>query len=207
MCEEANLLDLAVTYAVSWHEGQYRKSLGIPYVSHAFDVMKKLTRFGVVDEEWLAAALLHDVVEDTNATLAHVENLFGKRVAQIVDYVTWPQEKMSKQEKWNHLKAKIGSDSPVAIEGTILKIADRVCNVEDYRTVPDSRRYACKYALEGFPVFFYFLNQFLEGESFNGTEVKKSLSHMEKLIQEKYRAFNLRETSLDEAEAMLFGPK
>ncbi len=198
------LLDHAVQFSVLKHRGQYRKSLGIPYVSHVFDVMKRLTRYGVTDGEWLAAALLHDAVEDTDTTPEEVANLFGKRVAAIVDYVTWP-EKMTKQQKWNYLSAKVGDNSPIRMEGTILKIADRISNVEDYRSVPNSRSYASKYALEGFPLFFLFLTQF--SQDWESTKLRTDLFKMEKIIQERYSQFRLEETTLAEAWAMLFGPK
>jgi len=198
------LLDRAVEFSVLKHRGQYRKSLGIPYVSHVFDVMKLLTRYGVTDEEWLAAALLHDTVEDTDATLKEIANLFGKRVAAIVDYVTWP-EKMTKQQKWDHLATKVGDNNPVSREGTILKIADRISNVEDYRTVPNSRSYASKYALEGFPVFFTFLTQF--SQDWESPRLKADLLKIEKIIQERYPPFRMEETSLAENWVRLFGPK
>lgn len=201
------LLDKAIHWAVTWHEGQYRKSIGIPYVSHTFDVMKKLTRYGVTDEEWLSAALLHDAVEDTDVTLAQLTKLFSKRVGDIVDYVTWPTNDLTKQQKWNLLVAKSGSDSSVKLEGTLLKLADRISNVEDYRTVSSSRRYASKYALEGFPVFFTFLTQYREPSNEKVQTVLQDLSKMETIIQEKYPNFKMEETSLDEAQAMLFGPK
>ncbi len=209
------LLDRAVEFSVLNHRGQYRKSLGIPYVSHVLDVMKRLAQYGVTDEEWLAAAVLHDVVEDTEATSEEIANLFGKRVAAIVDYVTWPRQ-MNKQEKWNYLAAKVGDNNPVSMEGTILKIADRISNVEDYRSVPDTHGYASKYALEGFPVFFLFVTQFSQDWESIGLKAESSLKadlfDVDRIIQERYSKFRLlalsgETTTLAEAAAMRFGHK
>ena len=82
--------DRALVCATAAHAqtGQRRKFTGEPYIVHPIDVAMILSRFGITDEDTLVAALLHDVVEDTDTTLDDVKEAFGARVAQLVDQVS-----------------------------------------------------------------------------------------------------------------------
>lgn len=86
------LFSRALIFATTCHAeaGQLRKFTGEPYIVHPIDVAMTLKRFGIVDEVVLAAAVLHDVVEDTEATLDAVTALFGPDVARLVDQVSNP---------------------------------------------------------------------------------------------------------------------
>jgi GTP pyrophosphokinase len=68
------------------HEGQVRKT-GDPYITHPTTVAHMLAQYGL-DAETIAAALLHDTVEDTPLTLSEVEAKFGRQIAQLIDGVT-----------------------------------------------------------------------------------------------------------------------
>ena len=81
-----HLMLAAYDRAAAAHEGQSRKS-GEPYVTHPVAVAKICAVLGL-DDVTIAAALLHDAVEDTGATLIDVEKEFGEDVARIVDGVT-----------------------------------------------------------------------------------------------------------------------
>jgi GTP pyrophosphokinase len=83
---EIALLRRACDFAAAAHTGQLRAS-GEPYVSHAFAVARILADLEL-DHEAIAAAILHDVVEDTAVTLADIKREFGERVATLVDGVT-----------------------------------------------------------------------------------------------------------------------
>ena len=76
----------AYQYALKKHDGQYRKS-GEPYIIHPLNVAIILTSV-YADSDSIIAALLHDVVEDTDATLDEVEEMFGPVVRKLVDGVT-----------------------------------------------------------------------------------------------------------------------
>jgi guanosine-3',5'-bis(diphosphate) 3'-pyrophosphohydrolase len=76
-------LERALQSSARWHTGQTRKGGDIPYFEHAAAVAMILGRAGF-DEDVAIAGLLHDVVEDTDATLADVEAGFGAAVAEIV---------------------------------------------------------------------------------------------------------------------------
>jgi (p)ppGpp synthase/HD superfamily hydrolase len=76
-------LEQALRWAAVCHRGQVRRSGDVPYVAHVVAVAWILDRLGF-PEEVLIAGLLHDVVEDTEATRAEVEARFGPRVAALV---------------------------------------------------------------------------------------------------------------------------
>lgn len=84
------LFSRALIFATTCHAeaGQLRKFTGEPYIVHPIDVAMTLTRFGITDDATLAAAVLHDVVEDTDADIENVRRLFGGEVSVLVDQVT-----------------------------------------------------------------------------------------------------------------------
>lgn len=119
----------AVQFAVRKHDGQYRKGEGrIPFVTHPIAVAKTLIAHGVRCDVTAVAAILHDVVEDTDATLDDVEMRFGKDVACVVAEVTddpgletsaeRKQAQIEKAPNWTH-RAKL------------VKIGDKICNMID----------------------------------------------------------------------------
>ena len=83
---DTELIERAYSWAASAHRTQRRKS-GEPFVEHPLNVARIVARLGL-DDVSVAAALLHDVIEDTDRTLADVEADFGPDVAKIVDGVT-----------------------------------------------------------------------------------------------------------------------
>ena len=83
---DRELVTRAFRYAAAAHEGQQRRS-GQPFIEHPVGVAKICAQLRL-DEQTIAAALLHDVVEDTEAELDHVRELFGDDVALLVDGVT-----------------------------------------------------------------------------------------------------------------------
>ena len=78
-----NLVSRAVIFAAAAHDGQVRKGTDIPYIVHPMEaaaIAAGLTN----DPEVIAAAVLHDVVEDTGTTKNELEAEFGSRVAELV---------------------------------------------------------------------------------------------------------------------------
>lgn len=78
------LFDKAASFAIQAHSGTERRDKGIPYALHTMEaavVVASITR----DPELLAAALLHDTVEDTDVTVEEIRAAFGDRVAKIVE--------------------------------------------------------------------------------------------------------------------------
>ena len=83
---DIKLIQKAYNYAVQKHGDQKRKS-GEPYIIHPTNVAYTIAELGL-DEQTICAALLHDVVEDTDATYDDIKNEFGPEVAEMVDGVT-----------------------------------------------------------------------------------------------------------------------
>lgn len=94
------MLDNALIFAARAHDGQKRKSTDVPYVVHPVGVMLVLMECGEEDPEMLAAALLHDTLEDTAVTLDQLRAGFGSRVAEIVAGCSEPD----KRDTWEHRK-------------------------------------------------------------------------------------------------------
>src|ERR1035438_9577292 len=110
----------AVEFAVRAHGDQVRKGTTIPYVSHLLGVAA-LVLEGGGDEDLAIAGLLHDVLEDTSATAAKVEEAFGPRVAAVVEGCSDTQEKPKppalerKQLYLEHLEQEDADPLPVSL--------------------------------------------------------------------------------------------
>ena len=118
----------ATEFAANKHKGQYRKgNLNTPYINHPIKVAYVLERIGVTDVEVLAAALLHDVVEDTDATHSDIQNVFNKKVADIVLEVSDDKEKPKAERK----ASQINNAPNLSYEAKLIRIADKICNVQD----------------------------------------------------------------------------
>ena len=81
---DTSLLDRAILFAVEAHAGVVRRGKGFPYIVHPMEAMA-IAATMTADQEILAAAALHDVVEDTEVTLNDIRSRFGDRVARLVD--------------------------------------------------------------------------------------------------------------------------
>ena len=84
--EKLTVIETAYQFAMKAHEGQLRKS-GEPYLEHPLQVALTLAELQL-DTSSLVAALLHDVSEDCEISIAEVEDRFGQEVARLVDGVT-----------------------------------------------------------------------------------------------------------------------
>ena len=82
-----DLVKRAAEFATSAHEGQVRKYTGVPYIVHPIEVME-IVKTVDHDDEMLAAALLHDVVEDCGVTIEDIVKEFGSDVASLVSALT-----------------------------------------------------------------------------------------------------------------------
>jgi (p)ppGpp synthase/HD superfamily hydrolase len=124
-----NLLDLigaARAFAAYAHEGQVRKYTGEPYIVHPVEVME-IVNTVTDDEEVLAAALLHDVVEDTSVTVEDLRAQFGDRVATLVDELT----DKSRPEDGNRKVRKAIDRAALAeasADAQTIKLADMISN-------------------------------------------------------------------------------
>ncbi len=81
---DTSFVDKAIIFAVKAHTNTERRGKGFPYVIHVLEAMEIVATL-TNDQELLAAAALHDTVEDTNVTLDQIRAEFGDRVANLVD--------------------------------------------------------------------------------------------------------------------------
>jgi guanosine-3',5'-bis(diphosphate) 3'-pyrophosphohydrolase len=131
--EMARLLD-AISFSAEKHRNQRRKDHEeSPYINHPIALATLLANEGGVDDvQVLQAAVLHDTIEDTDTTYEELVARFGKRVADIVTELTddknLPKD-VRKQVQIDHAPHK----TP---EATLVKLADKTCNLRDIATAP-----------------------------------------------------------------------
>lgn len=123
--------DLALLFAAEVHRTQQRKKTGIPYLSHLLGVASIVLDYGG-DEEMGIAALLHDAVEDRGgrSMLRSIEEVFGKRIAKIVDgctdsYAADPREKEPWEVRKTRYLRRIGHEDA---ETRFVSAADKLYN-------------------------------------------------------------------------------
>ena len=120
-------IDLACKVAAKAHYGVKRKGTETPYITHPMAVAIILAQAGA-SEDVIAAALLHDTVEDTDVTLQDIAGQFGGEVARVVAGCSEPDKKKSWEERKEHT---IG-DLKTAAEGVWLVICgDKLHNVRN----------------------------------------------------------------------------
>ena len=137
---DENLLNQAYVFTVKKHGDQKRAS-GDPYFSHPVEVAGILTELKL-DEPTIVTGLLHDTLEDTDATYEELQRLFGEEVAQLVDGVT----KLSKLELTtdqnkqaeNFRKLLVATANDIRV--LIVKLADRLHNMRTLDYIQDPKR-------------------------------------------------------------------
>ena len=143
------LLNRAYVYAMKAH-GEQRRASGDPYFSHPLEVAAILTDLKL-DDATIAAALLHDTIEDTEATRAEIDSLFGHDIGTLVEGLTKLKKldlvtKEAKQaENLRKLLLAIADDVRVLL----IKLADRLHNMRTLGYMPpEARRRAAEETLE-----------------------------------------------------------
>jgi len=130
----------AYRYAQAMHAGQQRKS-GEDYITHPVAVAAELASLGL-GTETLVAALLHDTVEDTPATLDDIRQGFGEEVAHLVDGVTKLDRIQvdSKQQQQAETLRKMVMAMAQDIRVLVIKLADRLHNMETIQFMPREKQ-------------------------------------------------------------------
>ncbi len=143
------LLNRAYVYAMQAHGNQKRAS-GDPYFSHPLEVAAILTELKL-DDATIAAALLHDVIEDTDVTRTEIDQKFGKEIGALVEGLTKIKKldlvtkKAEQAENFRKLLVAISSD----IRVLLIKLADRLHNMRTLEHMkPESRRRVSEETLE-----------------------------------------------------------
>jgi len=134
------ILERAYREARRLHHGQSRKS-GDPYISHPVAVARILAEYGL-DGETIAAALLHDTVEDTGATLEHLEEMFGSTTATLIDGVT----KLDRVRFSNREQAQAATIRKMVVAMArdvrvlLIKLVDRLHNIRTIAPLSQEKR-------------------------------------------------------------------
>ncbi|WP_296019539.1 bifunctional (p)ppGpp synthetase/guanosine-3',5'-bis(diphosphate) 3'-pyrophosphohydrolase [uncultured Agrobacterium sp.] len=134
------LLNKAYVYAMQKH-GQQKRANGDPYISHPLEVAAILTEMHL-DESTIAVALLHDTIEDTSATRAEIDEMFGEDIGRLVEGLTklkkldLVSKKAKQAENLRKLLLAISDDVRVLL----VKLADRLHNMRTMEHMPADKR-------------------------------------------------------------------
>lgn len=131
------MVSKAIVFATKAHEGQFRKATKIPYILHPMECAVIISGM-TTDEEMIAAALLHDTVEDCDVTIEDIRREFGSRVAQFV-----ARESEDKSKSWQERKqTTIDQLSSHTKEECMLVLADKLSNIRsiarDYKELGEA---------------------------------------------------------------------
>ena len=127
---DTELLDKAILFAVKAHHNTERRGKGFPYIVHPMEAVEIVATI-TPDQELLAAAALHDTIEDTDVTVEDIRREFGDRVAELVhaesDQFT---EGVSEEDSWHDRKqAAIDRLKAAPYDAKIVALGDKLSNM------------------------------------------------------------------------------
>ncbi len=124
------LLDRAIIFAVQAHAGTERRGKGFPYIVHPMEAMEIVATI-TPDQELLAAAALHDTVEDTDVTVEEIRAQFGDRIASLVAAESDEMpEGVSEEDSWHaRKKAAIDRLAAASHDAKIVALGDKLSNM------------------------------------------------------------------------------
>ncbi len=134
---DTTLFDRAATFAIEAHRSTERRGKGFPYIIHPMEAATIVATI-TSDPEVLAAAILHDTVEDTNVTVEQIESLFGPRVARMVNTETADKSLSWRERRQLQMERFAAADR----DSQIVAIGDKLSNLRaiaiDYRSMGDA---------------------------------------------------------------------
>jgi myo-inositol-1(or 4)-monophosphatase len=124
------LLDRAIVFAVQAHAGTERRGKGFPYIVHPMEAMEIVATI-TPDQELLAAAALHDTVEDTDVTVEEIRAQFGERIASLVAAESDEMPAgVSEEDSWHaRKKAAIDRLAAASHDAKIVALGDKLSNM------------------------------------------------------------------------------
>lgn len=127
------LLLHAADFAARKHSRQRRKNADVPYVNHPLGVAQSLVAEGGVDDaKVLAAAILHDTLEDTDTSFDELEREFGREIASMVQEVSDDKHLQKAQRK----QAQVAHAPSMSPGARLVKLADKLYNLRDLARLP-----------------------------------------------------------------------
>lgn len=164
---------LAANFAANKHRDQRRKDReASPYINHplalAFVLTNEVT--GIVEEDVIAAAILHDTIEDTDTSTAEISDLFGGAILRIVLELSDDKSLPKATRK----QLQIDNASMLSREAKLVKLADKICNLRDMANSPPF-----DWTLQRQQEYFDWANAVVDG--LRGTH-----DQLEKLFDEAY---------------------
>ncbi|MBR4660223.1 MAG: bifunctional (p)ppGpp synthetase/guanosine-3',5'-bis(diphosphate) 3'-pyrophosphohydrolase [Bacteroidales bacterium] len=138
---DTQLLDRAIIFAVKAHSGTERRGKGYPYIVHPLEAVEIVSTM-TSDQELLAAAALHDTVEDTPVTVEQIRAEFGPRIASLVAAESDQMvEGVSESDSWHDRKqAAITRLAAAGRDAKMVALGDKLSNM---------RAIARDYAIQG----------------------------------------------------------
>jgi guanosine-3',5'-bis(diphosphate) 3'-pyrophosphohydrolase len=133
--DPVGLLLKAVAFAAEKHKNQRRKDAeATPYINHPIALANVLKQEGGVDDvAVLAAAILHDTIEDTETTAEELRALFGEEITGIVLEVT---DDKSIKDKAKRKQLQVEHAPHASHKAKLVKLADKICNLRDIASNP-----------------------------------------------------------------------
>ena len=140
--KQSSKTDRAIIFAVQAHHNTERRGKGFPYIIHPMEAVEIVSTI-TTDQELLAAAALHDTIEDTDVTYEQLYEAFGERIAHLVhaesDQFT---EGVSEEDSWHDRKqAAIDRLAAATHDAKIVAMGDKLSNMRaiwrDYQTKGD----------------------------------------------------------------------
>ena len=127
---DTTLLDHAIVFAVKAHAGTERRRKGYPYIVHPMEAVEIVATM-TADQELLAAAVLHDTVEDTEVTVAQIRAEFGERIASLVaDESDEMPVDVTEEASWHDRKrAAIDRLSKASHDAKMVALGDKLSNM------------------------------------------------------------------------------
>ena len=127
---DTDLLDRAIIFAVRAHAGTERRGKGFPYIVHPLEAVEIVATM-TADQELLAAAALHDTVEDTDVTVEQLRDDFGERIASLVAAESdTMQDGVSEEEGWHTRKqAAIERLAIASHDAKVVALGDKLSNM------------------------------------------------------------------------------
>ena len=137
---DLDLIERAYLVAKEGHAGQTRAS-GEPYINHPLNVAAILAELQL-DDTTIAAAILHDVVEDTLFTLDEIRDMFGEEITLLIDGVTKIGQIYFKTKEQQQIEAyrKLIIATAKDLRVILIKLADRLHNMRTLKFVPEEKR-------------------------------------------------------------------